>query len=171
MESVRLAHGSANDINVRSLDFEGAYNLLRTWDNYVDINNDGQYKIGLGNSRVFPPTGAPAGVWDAWNQAVSGINQPEGIKAIISRAPFLAAEMGANIKYDPNGKPIGVYQPDDPEYINIYTQPGFTYQGMLDMIISDLENNKPPGMSEEYYSATRDLFRDFKTGLVENNIA
>lgn len=171
MESVRLAHGLAADIVVDGLDFEGAFNLLRVPENYIDLNHNGLFKVGLGDSRVFPPAAAPVGVKDAWDQAVAGINAAEGLKAIISRAPFFAAELGANIKYGPDGTPIGVYQPDEPGHINLYDQPGFTYKGMVGKLIAGLENQPPPGMTAKNYLLTMDFLKSFQAGLSEKYIA
>lgn len=137
MEVVRKVHCLADRIKVGGLDYEGAYNLLMQPSAYKDINNDGLRSVGLAKFRGFPPPNAPNEVKKAWEEATAGMTEAE--KLIQGYAPFRAVEISANIKYDSQGTPVGVYQPGDSGYTNIYTEPGFTYQGLVDRCVADLE--------------------------------
>lgn len=171
LEVVRKVHGIAAGINVNGLDFEGASNLLRQPGDYQDLDQNGLHTVGLGNSRVFPPQNAPPGVQEAWNKASAGIPGPEGFKAIIMRAPFMAMELSANINYDERGTPVGVYSPHDSGYKDIYSQSGFSYLALTEQGMANLEKQKAniPG---EYYSAINNMLAEFKKGLIATeNIA
>lgn len=161
IETIQNVHGLANGIDVQSLDNEGAFNLLVMPYDYVDINNDGIYKIGVGKNRAFPPPSSSNGIVEAWNKAKDNINASEGFKQIISTAPFRAAEISANLHYDENGKLIGVYSPDNTMYTDIYKQPGFNWLDFIDNRLTDLENNQT-SIGSDNFSLTKDFLNKFK---------
>lgn len=161
LETIQNVHGLANEINVQSLDNEGAFNLLKMPYNYVDSNNDGILEIGVGRNRMFPPADSPSGIVDAWNKAKNSINATEGLKQIISTAPFRAAEISANLQYDNNSKVIGVYSADSSMYTDIYKQPGFNWSDFIMDRLADLDSNQS-SMSSENFSLTKDFLNRFK---------
>ena len=164
METIQTVHGLANKIDIQSLDHEGAFNLLVMPYNYVDINNDGLYKIGIGNNRVFPPTGSPDSIVDAWTKAMKGIKGDEGFKQIISTAPFRAAEIRTNLRYNDNGQIVGTYAPSDDNYTNIYKQPGFSWPEFVDDCLNDLKRNQN-SMAPNNYSLTEEFLNRFKNEI------
>ncbi len=161
VEIIQKVHGLANSIDIESLDHEGAFNLLVMPYDYVDINNDGLLKIGVGSNRIFPPTGSPGNVTEAWEIAKQGINGTEGFKQIISTAPFRAAEIRANLRYDDNGQLIGTYAPSDENYTNIYKQPGFSWPEFVDDCLNDLRLNQT-SMTPENFKLTEEFLNRFK---------
>lgn len=168
MEVMRKVHCLADRINVEALDYEGAYNLLMQPGAYKDLNNDGLLGVGLGKSRVFPPPNAPDGARKAWNEATAGMAMIE--KATIAIVPFRAMEISANIKYDSQGNPIGVHQSGESGYTNIYIESGFTYQGLVDRCLADLEAGKG-FMKFEDYIATKKFLEDFGKALDKHGVA
>lgn len=168
MEVVRKVHCLANRIKVEGLDYEGAYNLLMQPGAYKDLNNDGLLGVGLGKSRVFPPPNAPDAVKKAWEEATAGMTEIE--KLIQGYAPFMAAEASANIKHDSQGNPIGFYRPGENGYTNIYTEPGFTYQGLVDKCLANLEIGKGH-MKFESYVAAKEFLENFGKALDKHGVA
>jgi len=164
LETIQTVHGLANEIDIQSLDHEGAFNLLVMPYDYVDINNDGLYKIGIGNNRVFPPAGSPDSIVNAWTKAMKGVKGTEGFKQIISTAPFRAAEICANLRYDDNGQIIGTYAPSDDNYTDIYKQPGFSWPEFVDDCLNDLKRNQN-SMTTENYSLTEEFLNRFRNEI------
>ena len=164
MEVLRKVHCMADPINANGLDREGALNLLLQPGSARDINNDGHLRVGKAWTWTFPPPNAPAAVKDAWEEHTSGMTEMERMLAI---SPFMAASISANIKFDAQGNAVGFYGPWDPEYTNIYTQPGFSYQGLVKQCIQGLEAAKPY-MTYEKYLQRKDFLNGFLDTLVKH---
>ncbi|MBA3037183.1 MAG: hypothetical protein FP814_11900 [Desulfobacterium sp.] len=117
----------------------------------------------------FPPENAPEGVKVAWESVTLDARIPDNIKAIIIRGPFAAAEASANIKYSSDGTPVGIYEKGEKGYVDIYSEPKFTYRGLIDKILNDLD--KAGGTSgNEYYEATKKFLNDLDQAFIKNGI-
>ena len=143
MAVVQKAHALAQPIKTSELDKEGAMNLLYQPDSARDINNDGFTRIGKGYTWKFPPPNAPAEVHKAWEEATKNLSDEEA--ALVS-GPFMIENVIANVKYS-NGKPVGVYGPGDPEYVNPFAQPGYSYADSLAKHIAALKATDTGKMS------------------------
>ena len=136
LEALRAAHSLAQDIDVTSLNEEGAFNLLRNFDQFADLNNNGLLTIGAANTWSYPPPNAPQAVKDAWREATAGFTD---LEKMLKMAPFMAFDVSANIQNDADGKPVGLYGPNDAEYRNIYADENFSFRRQVSTMIDQLD--------------------------------
>jgi len=161
MEVLRKVHTLAAPIRVETLDFEGAFNLLLPPGDAQDLNNDGLHSVGLAKSRIFPPPNAPATVQSAFQQATVG---QSNIEKAMNMTAFRSFEISANIKYDTSGKPIGVYQPSESNYTDIYSESGFSYDALAKKALENLEKNNGY-YTEEAFEQRKAFLEDFIKGI------
>ena len=134
VEVLRQVHCLAEKSGVTGVSTrEGAVNLLLPPDQCVDIDNNGVVSSGEATLFKFPPPNAPQSVKDAWEEMSKDMTMGEKLEAQI---PFMVASIAANIKYDSNGTPVGIYGPDDPEYTNIFGTTEAEWDALLDRLRS-----------------------------------
>lgn len=117
----------------------------------------------------FPPKNAPTGVISAWNTVNSSYNIPDEVKSIVIRGPFFAAEASANIKYSPDGTPIGIYEKGEKGYVDIYSDSEFTYRGLIDKMLKDLDKGSGT-VGNNYYQTTKNFLNDLDQAFVKNGV-
>lgn len=167
LKTVRKVHSYGVRIEPEKLDFEGAFNLLVQPGDESDIDNNGQIQHGLAKVRVFPPTNAPAAVKNAFDEASAGFS---GVQKSMMSFDFRSFEISANIKYDPSGQAIGVYQPGENGYIDIYSESGFSYSSLAKRALANIEKNTSYS-TEELYQKSKSFMEDFIKALEANNAA
>ncbi|HOO57578.1 MAG TPA: hypothetical protein PLN69_12190 [bacterium] len=160
-------HGLAETAVVENLDTEGAYNLLQQPGSYADLNNDGFLRVGKALTWTFPPPNAPENVKDAWAELTAGMTEME---SMLSMAPFMAIEAAANIKYDAYGTPVGITGPGEPGYRNIYSEAGFSYKGLVQQCLDNLEIGRSY-MSLEQYNKKHEMLENFLALLDRHGVA
>lgn len=111
---------------------EGAFNLLLPQSQQVDTNDDAIVERGLAKTFVFPPVNSPQAVKDAWDEATAGMTEKE---RMLATAPFMAVSVAVNVKYDAKGESIGLYEPGDKGYANIFGKTGEDWTKMLSRMI------------------------------------
>lgn len=136
----------------------------------VGISNSNQLKQNLNQTTHFPPEYAPEGVKDAWQKALDNIPAPDNIKSIITRGPFFAAEVSANLKYDSKGNIMGRYMPGEDGYQDIYASPNFSYKQFVNDIINNFNNNQAFGKSI-YTEESKNFLQDLSKFFNENNVS
>ncbi len=139
---------------------ENAYSV--TISNEAKIKSNQNYLM----NTDFPPEYAPQAVKDAWISVTSKLDPRIG--AIAIRAPFKAAQLAANITFDSNGVPV-VKQKGDEGYIDIYSQPGFTYRGFIAQALKNLEMS-PTDKSNEFYIGTKQFLKDLDQAFAANGV-
>lgn len=147
MKLIQKIHCLADPIEIETLSFEGAHNLLLTHSAAKDVDDNRVVEIGAGKTLPFPPANAPDNVKKAWDEAVKGMSLRERMMA---EAMFWSIELAENVKTDSTGRITGFYSPNDPEYKNIYSQPGFTYQGLINKYVEYLDIAKSQMSSQSY---------------------
>jgi len=139
LSALQKAHGLVEAINVAALSDEGAANLLRQFDLRVDLDNDGFVEVGAATTWRFPPVNAPADIKAAWEEATLSLTDRE---KMLKMAPFMAKVAGANVRFDAAGSPVGMAEPGDPDYRNIFAESGFSYSQMTRELLAELERFK-----------------------------
>jgi hypothetical protein len=163
---VKKIHSYGVKIEPEKLDFEGAFNLLMQPGDESDIDNNGVIQHGLGKTRVFPPTNAPAAVKNAFDEASAGFS---GVQKTMMSIDFRSFEISANIKYDPSGQAVGVYQPEEDGYIDIYSESGFSYSGLAKKALANIEKN-PSYHTEKLYQQRKSFMEGFIKALDRNKV-
>lgn len=134
----------------------------------VTISNEAKI-ISNQNYRInpdFPPDYAPQAVKDAWRLVTSKL-EPK-LAAIATRAPFKAAQLAANTTFDSNGIPT-VKQKGDEGYVDIYSQPDFTYRGFIDQALKNLEMGARD-KSNEYHIGIKQFLNDLDQTFAANGV-
>ncbi len=134
IEVLRRVHSLAETSGVTNTDEEGAINLLLPKKDHVDINNDGLVKNGAATGFYFPPPNAPQSVKDAWEETTENMTTSDKMKAEMQ---FMMASIGANVKTDSDGKVIGIYEYNDPEYTNIFPTSEDGWGNFLEKLIAE----------------------------------
>lgn len=96
---------------------EGAFNLLLPQSRQVDTNNDAIVERGMAKTFVFPPPNAPQEMKDAWEATTAGMSEKERMLATV---PFMVSALAANIRFDDSGTPVGLIEPGEEGYTNIF---------------------------------------------------
>lgn len=159
IEVLRRVHSLAEPSGVRNTGVEGAVNLLLPPQNHTDLNNDGLVETGAAVGFVFPPPNAPQSVKDAWEETIKDMSSEE---RLLASAHFLGASISANIKFDSNGTPIGIYDHTDPEYTNIYGTTDGEWETLLSQLIQ--ESKKAESRDPSYRERT-ELLTEFSEFL------
>ena len=149
---------------------EGALNLILPHSQQADLNNDG-FNEGITGGYLwrFPPTNAPQEVKDAWEKATDGLSEGD---RLTFQAVFMIDMVGANLKRDADGTPIGVYGPLDPEFRNPFADPQFDYGANADWHMLKLEKERHLISGEQYawqkamLTRWMDALADMDTALV-----
>jgi hypothetical protein len=163
---VNKIHSGGVRIEPEKLDFEGAFNLLVQPGDESDVDNNGQIQHGLAKVRVFPPTTASAAVKNAFDEASAGFS---GVQKSLMSVDFHSFEISANIKYDPGGQVIGVYQLEEDGYIDIYSESGFSYGELARKALANIEKNTSYH-TENLYQQKKSFMEDFIKALDRNNV-
>jgi hypothetical protein len=163
-EAVRAVQGLADPFDIQGLNEEGAYNLLCQPGSYKDLDNNGFTSVGAAMMYSFPPANAPDEVKAAYEEAMAG-KGADGKR--LMPLCFAVFEISANVKYDANHNPVGVYSPGEPGYTNIYAQPGFSYRKLVNDLQEYLDNMRAH-MSEEQYQSQKSFADDFEAALIRN---
>ncbi len=108
----------------------------------------------------FPSSDAPVRVKKAYEAASMGMSSKQ--KAIAGM-PFRAMEISANIKYDPQGNPVGTYLPGEAGYRNVYDEPEFSYLKLVEQGLKIIEPHK--NYSPETYQIQKNFLELFKSKL------
>jgi hypothetical protein len=174
LEILCQAHGlvkeASIDIKAGRVDQEGAINLLmepKSSYDYKDINNDGLITTGTAHTFSFPPANAPKKVFKAWEDATKDMTIGEKMIAI---APFLVEYTTANIRKDSNGN-YHHYMPGEEGYINIFAQPNFSYQSVINKHLKRLENvTIGKDITWEAYTIEKNFLNKFKASLEKYNV-
>jgi len=161
LSALQKAHGLVEAINVAALSDEGAANLLRQFDQRVDLDNDGFVEVGTAAAWQFPPVHAPTDVKAAWEEAIQGLTDME---EMLKMAPFMAKVAGANVRFDAAGAPVDMADPGDPDFRNIFSEPGFSYSQMTRGLIADVERFKYT-LSATDYAERKAFLEKFLTAL------
>ncbi len=166
IEVLRRVHSLAEPSGVRNTNVEGAVNLLLPPQNHTDLNNDGLVATGAAVGFVFPPPNAPQSVKDAWEETTKNMSSDE---RLLASAHFLTASISANIKFDSDGKAIGIYDHTDPEYTNIYG----TTEGEWETLLSQLleQSKKAESIDPSYRERTKLLTEFSEFFAAERNAA
>lgn len=131
------------DININALTNEGAKNLLVLPGEEVDLNNDGIYEIGEAKTLQFPPPDAPEEVKVAFDNL--------SIKErLMIHSKILVLQFKANAHEDANGK-FHITHPGEEGYVNIFDKPNFTYTGLVDQMLEELEFQKKYMPMNQYF--------------------
>lgn len=163
---VKKVNCCAFDIDPDKLDFEGAYNLIVQPGDQADLNSDGVIMHGAASTRPFPPTNAPNGVKNAFAEATAGMEP--NIKALMT-ASFRSFEISANLKYDSSGNAIGVYQPDEVGFNNIYSEADFSYIDLAKKALNNLDSS--PQQTGEVLDQMKSFLGNFIDSLERDNSA
>jgi len=161
LSALQKAHGLVEAINVAALSEEGAANLLRQFDQRVDLDNDGFVEVGVATTWPFPPVTAPADVKAAWGEATQGLTDME---KMLKMAPFMAKVAGANVRFDTAGNAVGMAEPSDPHFRNIFSEPGFSYSQMTRDLLGELARFKYT-LSAADYAERKGFLERFLTAL------
>jgi len=134
---LRRVHSLAENTGVTDTrTTEGAINLLLPPQDHVDTDNNGLVSNGTATGFRFPPPNAPQSVKDAWDAITSEMSLEEKMMA---EAAFFPAMISANIKTNSSGKPIGIYEPTDPEYTNIFGTTQGDWNSLLQKTIKEYQ--------------------------------
>ena len=134
VEVLRTVHCLAETSGVTDVSTtEGATNLLLPPGQFVDTNNDGLVSNGMATLFQFPPPNAPRSVKDAWDSMSQDMTMEE---RMLAQVPFMVASIAANVRYDADGTPIGIYEPGDAEYTNIFGTTQAEWDQLLDRLTS-----------------------------------
>jgi hypothetical protein len=95
----------------------------------------------------FPPGNAPAGVREAWTAATRHLSDLDRLAA---KGAFMAEEISANLKYDAEGRAVGVSQRGEPGYADLWQQPGLSYSAQVDRMLEKLEQNHAAYSAKDY---------------------
>jgi hypothetical protein len=165
-KTVRKIHSYGIKIEPEKLDFEGAFNLLVQPGDESDIDNNGVIQHGLGKTRVFPPTKAPAAVKNAFDEATAGFS---GVQKSMMLTDFRSFEISSNIKYDSSGQVTGVYKPGEDGYVDIYSESGFSYRSLAKRALANIEKNNTYS-TEEIFEQKKSFMENFIKVLDRNNV-
>ena len=146
-EILRKSHGLAKPINVATLSHEGAYNLLLPPTAAKDLDNNGLTTVGSAQTFQYPPVNAPANVHAAWAEASKEMSDGE---RLLFQGNFLVTNIEANLRFDSAGNPIGIYEPNDPEYTNPWADKNFSYRGEAEKFLARLDDVKNQIPSDQY---------------------
>jgi len=166
VEVLRRVHSLAEPSGVRNTGVEGAVNLLLPPQNHTDLNNDGLVSTGAAVGFVFPPPNAPQSVKDAWEETTKNMSSDE---RLLASAHFLSASVSANIKFDSDGKAIGIYDHTDPEYTNIYGTTEGEWETLLSQLLEQSKNAE--SIDPSYRERTKLLTEFSEFFAAERNIA
>ncbi|OUS18335.1 hypothetical protein A9Q88_00670 [Gammaproteobacteria bacterium 50_400_T64] len=146
-EILRKSHGLAKPINVATLSHEGAYNLLLPPTEAKDLDNNGLTTVGSAQTFQYPPVNAPANVHAAWAEATKDMSDGE---RLLFQGNFMVTNIEANLRFDSAGNPIGIYEPNDPEYTNPWADKNFSYRGEAEKFLARLDDVKNQIPSDQY---------------------
>lgn len=122
----------AEPIDVSSLSYEGAANLLVEPGKAQDLDNNGLTQVGEANLMVFPPQNAPESFKAAWKKASEGMSP-------LDLPGHMVLKVGiANIRRDPVSGMSYSLQPGDPGWVNPYADPNFDYRKEVGAIMDGL---------------------------------
>lgn len=156
---LRRVHSLAELSGVRETDTEGALNLLLPPSGHVDINNDAVVKTGASAGFVFPPPNSPQSVKDAWENISQDMSFEEKMMAELQ---FMTRSIGANLKLNGDGVPVGIYDYTDPEYSNVFSTTEAGWQTMLGDMIEEYEKalSRSPGLATHI-----NTFRELRSAM------
>ncbi len=160
VEVLRRVHSLAETSGVTGTDtVEGAINLLLPPQDQVDSNNDGLVNSGRAVTFKFPPPNAPQSVKDAWDSATEGLSFEDKMMA---EAVFFPAMIGANVKTDSAGNIVGIYEPEDPEYTNIFATTKEGWSALLNRTVEEYRQGvqRDPGLQTQF-----DILLEFSKNL------
>ncbi|MFN0263764.1 hypothetical protein ACKTEK_07795 [Tepidamorphus sp. 3E244] len=140
---------------------EGAFNLLLPQSQQVDTNNDAIVERGMAKGFVFPPPNSPQGVKDAWEAATADMSGSERMMAV---APFLSLSIGANIELDDSGKVVGVHEPGEAGYKNVF---GTTSAEWTEMLADMIEGSRSMEAIDPLYIERTKLLESFAANITE----
>jgi hypothetical protein len=165
IDVLRKVHSLAETTGVTQTDTEGAINLLLPPSVHVDIDDNAIVEIGAARGIVFPPPNAPQAVKDAWAETTKGMTFKERMLAEI---PFMVATIAANFEVDENGRAIGLRDPNDPDYVNVFSRSTEDWYGLIDELIAGaraLEDKAP------HYGEQADMLVLFRDNLATEHAA
>ncbi|MGH1402962.1 MAG: hypothetical protein ACRBDL_01835 [Alphaproteobacteria bacterium] len=137
VEVLRRVHSLAETSGVTGVEtVEGAVNLLLPPHDQVDTNNDGFVNNGVAVAFKFPPPNAPQSVKDAWEAVTDNLSFEEKMMA---EAAFFPAMIGANTKTDASGAIVGFYEPNDPEYTNIFGTSEASWRALISKTVEEYQ--------------------------------
>jgi hypothetical protein len=157
---LRQVHCLADPIDPAGLSFEGAFNLLREPGASVDLNNNGLTSVGAGNFLAFPPQNAPESFKEAWRKASEGISPMDVPTQMMMNIGL------ANIHVDPATGAVRSVDPDSPEWVNPYANPGYDYRAEVERIIGGLNYEHQRGLiSQPIYDREMAFYRRLSEAL------
>lgn len=159
---LRRIHGLAELSGVTDTDEEGALNLLLNHAEHVDTNNDGLVNVGKAKIFAFPPPNSPQNVKDAWAEATKDMDPRERLMSV---APFMALSVAANIRTNEKGEAIGMYEPGEEGYTNIFGTTQKEWDDLLARMLEMLDAAKDK-MPQEQYEKQHALLSDFYTAMI-----
>lgn len=165
LDLVRRAHCLADRIDVETLSYEGAYNLLVEPGAGQDLDNNGLTRIGIGNTIAFPPRNAPESFKAAWAKATES---QESLMDTPMHLPFMIGLANLHVAADGSVTSIA---PDDPRWRNPFAAEDFDYAGKIDEIVSSIKYQYSRGqVSDQIFK--RDMrFYSILTQEMQNNAA
>lgn len=154
-------HGLAEPSGVTNTNEEGALNMLLNRKDAVDINNDGITNVGAARLFSFPPPNSPQSVKDAWAEITKDLPPEERLMSV---APFMVQTVMANIKADSQGRPIGMYEPGEEGYTNVFGTSEEQWEQLIDRMLNMLDAARD-NMDSDKYTYQRSMLSDFKDGF------
>jgi len=86
------------------------------------------------------------------------------MEKMLKMAPFMARVAGANLRFDATGTAVGMAEPGDPDFRNIFSEPGFSYSQMTRDLLAELERFKYT-LSAADYAERKGFLESFLTAL------
>lgn len=163
LQVVQNIHWLAEPIQVDSLSSEGALNLLLPPAAQVDINHDGLTQSGAAYGIRFPDSNTPTDVTASWEEATAGMSMGD---RMMYEFRMVAPILLANIHFDENGAYSHHTEPGDPDFVNPFAKPGYSYvQATQDQL--DHLNFVKNWITPEQYDTQTDFWSRFQNLLTE----
>lgn len=144
MRTIQMVQRLADPIDVQSLSDEGALNLLIPPPAHVDDNRDGISQVGRANMLRFPDSNTPLAVRDAWEISTADLSPQD---RMLYQFQVVSQISLSNLHLDDKGQFVRAVEPGDPDWVNPFADPDFSYQDVANGWIEYLDyfkNQIPP---------------------------
>lgn len=166
LNAVQRAHRIAKPLTpqrINSLTDEGAYNLLVEPDKTRDIDGNGITAIADANIIKFPTEHTDPAVAKAWNEFTSELSFKDKMMA---EAKIMTSFFSANFNAE-----TGVQRdPNDPEFVNPFNEPDFSFKDWVNDIYGGLEFQRGE-MGEDEFQRQMAIWKLFENKLDKYNAA
>lgn len=145
IETLRINHNLAEQINVENLSREGASNLLMPNGHSQDLNNDGIDEIGAAHTMTFPPHDAPTEFIAKWNELTAEMNPSDKMR----------------YEFEMHTALYGIHLDGQPEHQTPSTNLIETYRSAIQNLLENIEVSKPFN-TQEWYDHTKEFYSELK---------